>query len=287
MVRRALHQLHVDGLIKLRPYCNPFAIGYDEYVAWISLHAADRSQRRALCEALCKSSRTTYVTDVQGQYQIFAMFLARSTEDVETFFDTLSEAAPRTLFSKTIAQVRQVTLFTPKRFLKQSSDASSLSYSRTREMHSLDEVDRKLLTAFASAKNSSSTELARSIGLPVSTVNYRIKTLMAKGIILAVGYTSARFDDGVIPFGLLIQTTSSSPQKRKDLWRFCKDHPKASAILDVVGPWEHQVEVELLDGREIAEIVQEFHDAFPTYIRNIVTISVGTPHKLTPYPLQD
>lgn len=286
MVRHSLHQLFGDGLIKLRPYCNPFAIGYNEYVAWLSLRSADRKQRSALCSALCKSSRTTYVTDVEGQFQVFVMFLAESVEEVDTFFDSLYKTAPGILFTKTVGQVQQVSLFTPKRFLKRRAKISSLSYSPVKEVHKLDEIDRKLLTAFANSSSASSADLARLIGLPESTVNYRIKGLMAKGIILTVGYSSVGFDDGVIPFGLLIQTSGGSLQKRKELWEFTRDHPRTSAMLDVVGPWEHQVEVELYDGREIAEVVQGFYDAFPSYIERIHTIPIGATHKLTAYPLK-
>jgi DNA-binding Lrp family transcriptional regulator len=286
VVRRSLHQLNADGLIKLRPYCNPFAIGYNEYVAWLSLHSADRKQRSALCSALCKSSRTTYVTDVEGKFQIFVMFLAETVDEAETFFDSIYSAVPGVFFTKTMGQVRQVTLFTPKRFLKKRAEISSLSYSLVKEVHKLDDMDRKLLSAFATSSRSSRADLARFMGLPESTVNYRIKALTSKGIILTVGYTSVGFDDGVIPFGLIIQTSGGSVQKRRELWEFTRDHPRTSAMLDVVGPWEHQVEVELYNGLEIAEVVQGFYDAFPSYIKRIHIVPIGTMHKLTPYPLK-
>ena len=286
IARHSLHQLQVDGLVKLRPYYNPFAIGYQEYVAWISLHSVDRKQRRALCGALCTSPYTTYVTDVEGVFQIFVMFLAKSIEQVEVFFDSLNHAVPGIRYSKTVAPVRQVTLFTPKRFLKKRSEISSLSYSPVKEAQSLDEVDGKLLAAFASSSSASVAELARLIALPESTVKYRIKSLTTKGVILTVGFTSVGFDDGVMPFGLLIQTSGSSAEKRKELWEFAKRHPRSSAILDIIGPWEHQVEVELHDGREIVEIVQGFYDAFPSYIKNIQTVPIGAMHKLTPYPFK-
>lgn len=284
-VRHSLQQLHSDGLIKLRPYCNPYALGYKEYVAWLTLSSADRSQRRTLRAVLCESSRTTYVTDVEGQYQIFVMFLAKDIDEIESFFDSVSASASGVSFTKTIGQVSQLMLFTPKRFMRKGLDIGTLSYSPVKESHVLDDLDRKLLVAFASAASASSAELARSVGLPVSTVSYRIKSLMAKGVILAVGYSSVRFDDGIVPFGLLINITASSAQMRGKLRQFCKAHPRTSALLDVVGPWEHQVEVELHDVREITEIVQEFYDSFPSYIKNIQTIPIGSTHKLTPYPL--
>lgn len=287
LVRHSLRSLKKDGLIKLRPYWNPFAIGYHEYVAWLSLHSANRSQRRALCTALVKSPRTTYVTDVEGHYQIFVMFLARSIEEVDVFFDGISAAAPRSPFTKTVGGVRRVTLFTPKRFLNGSVEADSLSYFPVKEAHAIDDVGRKILSAFAAAVNSSSAELARSVGLPVTTVDYRIRSMMEHGIVLAIGYTSISFDDGVIPYGLLIETASSSSAKREQLRNFCRKHPRVSAILHVVGPWEHQVEVEVHDGREIADIVQEFYDAFPSYTQTIRTIPIGMMHKMTPYPLRD
>lgn len=286
MVQRALRRMLSEGLIQVRQYCNPAALGYQEYAAWISLTTTGRANREKLRKALCDSPRTSFVTDVEGPYQLFCIYLARGSADGQAFFDDISKRAAGVTFTKTVCAILQETLFTPKRLSDKALGQSCFSYSMETPEVYLDTVDHQILAACMKTAHLSDTEIARKVGLPVSTVSYRIKNLYKANVLMTRGYTTQALDDGALLYGFMIQTAESSPELRTKFHTFCAHHPKVTAVLSTLGAWDYQVEIELTDARDIFEVVQEFYETFPRFIRSIQTVPEGTIHKLTPYPFE-
>jgi DNA-binding Lrp family transcriptional regulator len=212
------------------------------------------------------------------------MLLAQDVSDLESCFDMLSRTIPEISFKKSVCEIMKVTLFTPKRLSERTLQVNSLSYFPLSTVAPIDFTDHRILCSLGQNANPSTAVIARQLGLPVSTVTYRIKAMRDSGVIPALGYSASVFDDGRIPFGLLISVVRTSPAFRTTFWDFCCAHPAVSALLTVSGPWEHQVEVEVRDARAVSAVVQEFYEAFPQNIDEIVTIPIGSMHKLTPYP---
>ncbi len=123
-------------------------------------------------------------------------------------------------------------------------------------MHQLDEIDRKLLNLLQDDDRLVLAELARAIGAPATTLNDRIKRLVANGVI--AGF-HARLSPEAFGLDLLafIFVGWSNPKVEPV---FLKKIKTSSAVLEchhVTGAWNYLIKVRLGTTRDLEKFLSE------------------------------
>ena len=82
VVKHYLNKMWDNGTLKLRPFVNPYALGFLEFDALFTVLTPGDAALRALVDACVQSGCTTFVLETSGSYHISAMFLVRSIADI-------------------------------------------------------------------------------------------------------------------------------------------------------------------------------------------------------------
>lgn len=285
VARRCLEKLLDKKVIKYRTFVNPYAAGMYEYMILIGTQLMQPSARQQLLTTLLESSHTTYVGTVGGDYHLGVMIVARDLREVTTFVDSLSASVKGAAFDISIATCVSVTLFQPKFFGVEGTGAASMSYGTTEKVVTLDALDHKVLHALGSSPESSTAQVAKALGVPVSTVTYRTESLREKGVLMGRGFLVMPFNDGYFAFALQV-CAGSMPKDMRDTFReFCSKHPSISYLIEAVGSWNFQIGARIEDSRSITVIADDIQRRFAPYVSRITVAPVYEVLKLSPHPL--
>lgn len=179
VVKHYLNKLWDNGTLKLRPFVNPYALGFLEFEALFTVLTPGDGALRALVDACVKSPSTTFVMETSGSYHISAMFLARSLSDIPLFFEEIAAGASDVEFEKELAPSIRVTIASPKNFSQPRMGNNTLSYGPVERAHQIDTLDGKILTLLGDGSVPSKRQMAQRCGVPQSTLEHRI-TLLQK-----------------------------------------------------------------------------------------------------------
>jgi DNA-binding Lrp family transcriptional regulator len=279
VVKHSLNKLWDNGTLKLRPFVNPYALGFLEFDALFTVLTPGESALRALVDACVQSGSTTFVMEASGSYHISAMFLARTLSDIPLFFEEIAARAPGVEFEKELAPSLRVTIASPKNFSLPKLGNNTLSYGPVEASHTIDGLDARILSLLGDPNVSSKRQIARLCGVPQSTLEHRIALLQKKQILLGIGSIVTTYMDGLFPYVLRVYTARPSPKTRTLIEEFARSHIAVRSVVETSGAWDYSITMRLGHPGILPTIRQELHAYLGPDVRRIDAYPVTKIHK--------
>jgi DNA-binding Lrp family transcriptional regulator len=226
------------GLIQYTPI-NTCALGFTEYHLFIGLGGLSSNTLDTLLARLKESDRVSLIIELAGRYQcgIWAM----NQRELGSILDTLLGDLPGVTTTGLCVRhwFRGFGLFVGSKRSFEGYTLAPLSES----VH-IDELDHLILRELSARTNDCTASLARVTGKPLSTINYRLKQLQQKQIVLPAIYLFPIQRAG-LSRGAFHLRTSSVPEVRERIIRFCRETNHVVALSEVTGAWTFEVTVAL------------------------------------------
>ena len=285
VVRRCIDKLLDRKIIRHRIFVNPFAVGLSEYMVFIGTQMMSQVVRQRLLSCLLESSHTTYVGTIGGDFHLAVMLVARDLNEVTVFLDTLSAAAQGSAYVVSTASCTSVSFFVPKFLGAGNYGPSSVAYGLVKDVVTLDAIDNRILHALGTLTTGSLAGLARQLGLPSSTVTYRLESLKERGVVVGIGFALPPFKDGLYACALQVCAGSMPAEVRQKFRDYCSKHPAISYSIEALGGWNFQIGARLEDSRQATVLADDLQQRFAPYVSNVSLIPVHEALKVFPHPL--
>ncbi len=284
-VRRVFTRALEAGILKRRVYVNSFILGLSQWSIFISTSAGTAAQRTRLREVLTGAPGIELLLEVGGQFDYGLVITARSAFDIEAFFDSLTRGS-KTPLSGMRVQTRTGWYYFGVKYLSGAHSTRTTAIVPQAATVTLAPSDIDVLQAFSNSRDGNRQRIAQSLGMPLSTVQYRIEHLTRRGVIAAVLYQIVADKIGFEAYRILLSTHFPSRQHRTALLEWAQEHPSVLTFMHGIGNWEYELRVEAPDTRSVRATVDEIQDRFSHFIRSaeIVPVSRVLRMELAPHP---
>jgi|GEM_PF-6725294 len=285
-VRYTLSKMLDVGLINRLTCVNLARLGLVEYYFVVKLKSKTTTSIKKMVDILRKSDHVVWILELGGDYHLGVVFLAKSIKDATLFAEQVMERSKveakqhnicirvsRTYFG--VKYLGNVEKFEPV-------NLGNLTITETE----WDEYDHEILKAMASNTENESRSIAKLLGKPEATVHYRMKQLMAKGILSRQVYMVDTTKLGMLHYRIHLQTSSPSADLRNGLYTWGLNHKNVLACFHCIGPWDFEYRVEVSEPQQAMEISRELGDKFGDDLANIEVIPCVSLSTLRHYPFQ-
>jgi DNA-binding Lrp family transcriptional regulator len=280
LVRYALEYL--TPRLNLRPclFTDPFRQGLTPYRIYFSLSAGQQSRIQEMIAHLSSLPHIAWFGCLYGYYQFIISFRAANIYDLNRYLSEVDERFGDLIQKKVIGVLTRFAHFTPWLAHSGSGPRASFEYSAASFEPIMDEIDQRVLLATRNAPLAAVAELARTAGLPASTVTYRMNKLVKERIILAFSYTYDSDSTGAESYLILIALQGLGGDGFERIFEFARNHPKAMWAAKTLGEWNMEIEVSLEDPYELHDIVQQIHKVGKGAVREAITLVWGRDFKV-------
>lgn len=282
-LRRALEQ----GLIEQRYFINLFKLGYLQHELFFSLTSEQSGTRSALIAQFKASDKISWIGRLGGDYQYGINICSRDITQVVSFFDNLSETYGRAFVEKNLSLRVGLTFFGNRYLAPSLKPQMPLRYHSGSESVSIDSIDHKILSALTSHNPTSGHQLARILGLPQSTVDYRLKRLRTTGVIVGSYYHFRGDRIGVISFLCLISTRGLGSAFKEKAVTFCQTHPEVVVLIESIGSWDFEFVIDALSAEAAMRTSEQILDYFGKEINWLKMIPLFGYPKVHEYPFSE
>lgn len=262
----------------LRPWVaiNHYALGFEQFDIFFSISSSSSAAKDKLLEALAGDSRILWYAELGGDFQYAFSLYAKNIAEAALLLEQLARRGRALLVKKQIAAVVFFSLFKKKYLAPQRSGLSrgSIQFIRPAEMVSLDHVDNRVLAALYDQPLASRVAMGKSLGMPRSTVELRIKRLRERGVLLAFIYHISAAYVGAHSYKILIFVRGIRPELRDKLFKYAELAPNVVNFSCCFGAWDYELGVEVFAPEEIGAITGELYDRFAEAIDHMQIIPV-------------
>jgi DNA-binding Lrp family transcriptional regulator len=284
-VRYVLNSLLERGI--LRPYTliDFYPLGLIDFIIFCSATFKRESEREKFIRFLVKCPEVSWISEVGGEHQYGISICARRPEEVELFLHSVGRNIGDVLIEKKIATCLRWTLFRRKYLSSVASKITQLSVGYQGQREDIDQTDQQILAYLCENPLSTQRDLAQHIGTSSSTIEYRMKALRRKHILVGTVYSIEAEKFGFIPFRFHISLRGIHPNHRTALFDFCKKNLYVTSFVECMGEWDLSLRVEVPSSLAAIALQRQFYDSFPAAIAHVQVLPVVTEHKFSGFPL--
>ncbi len=285
-VRRVVDVLTDRGIIRRLWYINPFARGLNVYSLFFSVAAGRGAVRAKLETYLMSAPEVVFIIALAGRFQYCVTVEVASLGDFVLFMENLANRFGPVFSEKIVSTMISLTDFPLVKDPRIPGTPRFLRIEVTEGARPIDPVDQKILSGLSADASASLTGLARTCGLPSSTVSYRMQQLRKSGVIAGCRYFVDYFQLGYSFACHLVTLEGMTRESYRLLYEYLDNHPSVYFVERCLGAWELSVGTVLREASELTAFVHDLGDRFGSAISKIETLPTcgflklnGTPYR--------
>jgi DNA-binding Lrp family transcriptional regulator len=280
-ITKRLKDLKVVSPLKL---VNVSKLGYTEYDVTCGLALRGAEERRRFFQHLIQSKQISQVVEAGGAYHCTFTVCAQTPAAVDLFLAQLSEKFGAVFVNESIGVCLRYSIYPPKYLSSKQALKDAVVVTTEAIDPSLDMLDRKLLTAVSRHPEYSDRELARSLGMPISTVSYRLKALIEKGVLLGcINMVQPHLFQHQM-FRIYLSVRGLTPKLKNQITNFAAHHPHITYLIEWLGDWQFGFGVMVEHSSQASEVVNQFYDLLGEWLNELTLFPVGEDLKMEFFP---
>jgi DNA-binding Lrp family transcriptional regulator len=249
-------------------------LGYTEFGLNLAIAPKDLATRRRLIDSLGKCPNISWIAEVGGEFDLMCNLIASSPIAAHSIFERiLGNFSDSILKRQVCARFRRHRF--PRWFLgPRGYKEHSFSFGGVPTRQIIDDLDRKALSALSRMKFESIRDISKSIGIPLTTLQRRINNLHAQGILLGFGYRLDLMSLEVRQYRAQLTFRAIKSEIRNKLISIAKRERFIKLLIDCLGSWDIELEIDAPKGQDIKLIISRIHNEFHSELVNITLIPI-------------
>jgi DNA-binding Lrp family transcriptional regulator len=283
-VQYLLRRLKDDRKLVIRPFVNFLATGSHYVAVFTTLHATNRTGRKALAKFSNQERSVGWCSELVGDYELAFTVSCRHLAEIPTLFERMRSSTGVEISEYVLSPRLNFSLFKRKFLNRSPVKAGSYDARYPQDPVQLDTLDHRILKVLADDRFDSIREVAALIGEPVSTVDRRVRELKSRSVILGEFVDLAPAHLGVHPYRLLIRTKCMSKDTLSQMFQFARAHPRIVFFMETLGVFNIEIGLELAEPGLIMEVISDLNEYFGAQIHTLRTLMETKLIKWSNYP---
>ncbi len=258
------------GLIRaFTSMIDPCKFGFSSWKIYLRLHNLKPETEKQMIEFLNNHNQVWWVAKCYGSYDFLYSVFAESFYEFNQVLNKFHE-----LFGAYIAEESINNHLEPRYFFRgylidETPKELCMPFMKKPTKEKVDEIDISIMRKMGKNCRIPLTELAQDLKITPRIVNYRIKELMKRQLIVFNRLSLDVNKLGMDFYKGLIYLKNVEEKHLRSLIQYCKEHPYINEVVKSVGAWQMEVEVEAREFKHFNEIMEELKLHFPDLIIKI------------------
>lgn len=261
-------------------------LGYLTYRVYFRYKNVNQKKEQEIIEYFKNHSHVLWLVSLSGSWDLEAVFVAKNFIQFNNVFKKIKEELG-IHFSKYNISMSVVNYHLKRDYLinKQREHLSSSYYGFEPHSEKLHPRDLKILVQLSQNCRQSNQEIGRKLGVTYHTIKERIKRLEQKKIIQShrIMVNLEKIDRKFYKITMVLNNPTKEDEKK--LYAFCSQHNYVVYLVEVLGEWQLEVEMEVQNQARVTEFLRKLRNNFPEIILDYNILLVTKEHKLNYFPL--
>lgn len=262
-----LKKLIASGLVKeFSAVIDYFSLGFELYRMLVNLHNIKENTIKEILSDLKKSKMTSVHLTVQSQWDLDIRMWIKRPEEFYEFYEGFVQKYSDFIQNKEFSIITRMYLFRHS-YLYGEHEAIVLKSQKNPQI--IEEADYAVLYSLKENPKMEIINLSKKLGMPSTTLNYKIKQLMAKGIIKCfvpvlnvslLGYNT-----------YIVLMSLSNPSKKNQVVEYLSQKPNVTEIHESIGETDIEFRADFKTAMELEAFLEKLRIEMP-YINDFEII---------------
>lgn len=280
IVEYRLKKLRQEGIItKFVTEVALGKIGFSTYKIYCQISGLSKENQERLYRELMGDEEIVWVAQCEGRWDLLLAVYARNVLDFARIKKSFLLRYGRHITDYAITIVEEAYIV-ERGYLTGARKEQTELYIGGTLIVPLSDVQKKMLVIMTNDARIRIVDFAEKLGVNVRTVMHNIQLLEQTGVIQ--GYTT--FLDvnklGLLFFKSCIFLKEMNTKRYQELLAFCKQWPAVVHVIEAIGPWELELEIEVPGHGEMQELSTVLRNRFADIVKKVEMVIITKEWKL-------
>ncbi|MFA5797467.1 MAG: AsnC family transcriptional regulator [Candidatus Woesearchaeota archaeon] len=267
VVEYRLRRMQESGLIKnYITFLDAGKLGLMVWNVYLELQNTTKKEEDELVAYLCNLKETWWVGRCSGKWSIIYSICVRDIKEFYVIATQVNNKFGKYILNQSIAAHAEIEIISRGYFLDKPGIGKT--WYNTIKKAKLDETDIKILRVLSENARMPSTEIARKTKLTARIVAYRIKELVASGIIHRFRPQIDVKKIGMSFYKVIVHLKEYTHQKNTQLKEYCVMQGNIFHYEQKIGPWMLELELDAQNYESADRQLRTIKEQFPDFIRS-------------------
>ncbi|MBD3313947.1 AsnC family transcriptional regulator [Candidatus Woesearchaeota archaeon] len=263
---------------------NPTLLGFMHIKIYIKLYNITPKKEQEMIKELNKEKNVFWLSSLRGKYDLVASIYVKNIHDFSNKFERIFGKWKDYILERNIFILEEAYTYS-KAYLLPNKNSEEFIYSRGKEKEILlDKTDQRLLSILNKNARKSLIEISKELNVSPDTINYRIKNLQKKNVIIGFS-TKINFQNiGGNFYILSLKLQRMDKEKYNKIKTISKMNKNILTFIKVISDFDVELEIEVLEKKDFDNLIKQLREEFALEIKDYEIIEVIKEHRMTYYP---
>jgi Lrp/AsnC family transcriptional regulator for asnA, asnC and gidA len=273
VIEYRIKKLQEEGIIKhFVTLLDASKLGLNIWNIYLELQDMNSSIEEKMISYLKKEKRTWWIAQTAGKYNLIYSLYVKDIKELYEIINRFNIAFGKYILNQSL--VAHVEAEVISRGYLINKPGIGVSWSKTNKIEEIDELDKAILRELSTNSRISSVDLAHKLNSTERVIIYRIKDLLARGVITRFRLQLDTTKFGYHFYKTIVHLKNFEEEQAKKLKEYCKDLGNIFHYIKKLGPWMLELEMDSESYERANELMKKMKETFPDYIRSYEVILV-------------
>jgi len=255
-------------------------VGFFIYRIYCQISGLSKEDQKKFYEDLIKDDNFIWIAKCEGRWDLLLGVYAENVIDFGRIKSNFLLKYGKYISDYAITIIDEAYILERTHLSDKKNREFIEKYIGGTEVVKLGRDDKRLLQLMTNDARIKIVELSKKLDLNVRTVINKIDNLEKLGIIQ--GYTTF-FDLNKINYEfykICVYLKELNEKSYKDLITFCKNQQHIVHLIESIGPWELELEIEVTSTKQFQEISNDIRNIFSSIVRKVESVIISDEMKL-------
>ena len=279
-------QIENGIILRFHTIINYFKLGIIKFKLYLRLTNVNKEKLEEIGQYFYKHNKTEWVAITTGRWDIIVGFLVHNVNEFDDEVQIVLNKFSNCIQEKAVTTTIYLAHHT-REFLRSGTnkEISRIVYHTTKDkQEKIDIIDEEIIKIITNNARIPITEIAKKLKTTPRIVQYRLKELERKKIILAYKVHLEPKSMNRIFCKAIIYLTNTTQNKLNSFMNYASSLQGAIWPQRVMGNWDFELDFELESYDKFQDIILDLKEKFPDIIKNHEFCIVSKEFKLDLFP---
>lgn len=250
-----------------------------QFKIFLSLQHLTSEKLNEVISKLKRMEEIKWIVSCRGNWDLIITVETESMENADEIKLKILSIFGNHISRKSFSILVEAETYNRNFLVENKNTINSRAVMKREETMELDNLDIKLLKKLTKNSRKSVVDLAEELKSTPRIINYRIKNLEKKKVILGYKIALDYEKIGIKFYKCLIYLGNIKESRIKELVNYFLTHENIIHNVKVIGDWDYEPEFEVHSEEEFDKFLKEMKDKFSDIISRVETITISKEHK--------
>jgi Lrp/AsnC family leucine-responsive transcriptional regulator len=255
-------------------------LGFYHNKVYLKLHNIREEEEKEMIQYLCRNPFVSWVSNCDGKYSLIFAVKSRDIIELNRILQDINNKYWKFIMDQDTTSIVSAHHFYRDYLIGEKATTERIiQWGGREEKIKLDEINIQILEELSKNTRVNAAEIASKLNISSDAVLQRIRQLEKSGVLEHYMMWPNVNKIAGLYYKVLVSLHNLTEEREKQMISYCLQNPNIIYVVNTLGPWQFEMDIEVKSLQEFRSIVRDFLNTFSEIVSDYTSLNIYEEYK--------